>query len=114
MFQPASEAAIINPLHKWGKRDSERLSIFSKVTQPFQKEPGLKLTPSSFLLGQQHFFFFFPSPLYFLPLPLHILSCPPEMLIKCRFSCFRCCMSHGWEELQLALTDHCLVPHQLS
>lgn len=56
MFQQASEAAIINPFYKWGKGDSERFSIFSQVTQPFQKEPDLKLTAGCFLPGQQHFF----------------------------------------------------------
>lgn len=55
MFQQASEEGIINPFYKWGKGDSERSSIFFQVTQPFHKEPDLKLTTGCFLLGQKHF-----------------------------------------------------------
>lgn len=76
-----------------------------QVTQPFWKEPYLKLIIGCFLSVQQPFsgacfslsFIFSSSP------PFSHIVLLSGMLINCHSPCFRCHVSHGWKELYPAL-----------
>lgn len=106
MFQQACAPGVDHP--KWEKLDSERLSIFPKVTQPFWKEPDHRLTPGCFLqssgLPHPHSTCYPASP------SCLVLPCSPGVLINGHTSCCRCYVSHGQKGLQLALTNGGLVP----